>query len=375
MADETTYENGGAESDAIIPESDFREAIAACCRDPQLNRMFRQAPAGAKLFIGLGFYSTHFGDRVVPAQYAECLAEIEPALTANDLRYLVRFERDKQTKAYLKDLLARREKEAEEAAAAVAASTERSGQAVAPQDSAPESAPAAPDDFVPVPRRRRPAFDGIQRIQSAHEPKRRQRLLKVAVLAAVVAGIGVFMYLGRGRWSGGVAVPKVSHAPVHDFAETAPTDVVEVAVADSAVTSAPPAVVAEVVKPAAVAAAEAVAVADSDEAADEEENGSSGRKGAARAAASSTDGPVRVADDSRDGGAGVRKRAVVLTDGIRIVKHADGRIEVPKRFSCAGAGIKPFWVYGASPEEDAAKERRARAEWEKLRRVAQQSAQ
>ena len=86
------------EDEAIIPEEDFREAIAACCEDPQLERYFRLAPPGAKLFIGLGFYSTHFGDRVDPRQYAECQAEIEPSLTVNDLKYLIRFEDDKGTR-------------------------------------------------------------------------------------------------------------------------------------------------------------------------------------------------------------------------------------------------------------------------------------
>ena len=80
------------EDEAIIPEEDFREAIAACCEDPQLKRYFRLAPPGAKLFIGLGFYSTHFGERVDPRQYAECQSEIEPSLTVNDLKYLIRFE-------------------------------------------------------------------------------------------------------------------------------------------------------------------------------------------------------------------------------------------------------------------------------------------
>ena len=37
-------------------------------------------------------------------------------------------------------------------------------------------------------------------------------------------------------------------------------------------------------------------------------------------------------------------------------------IEVPRVFSCAGAGIKPFWVYGAHPEAEAAKEKKAREE-------------
>ena len=100
--------------EAIIPEEDFREAIAACCRDPDRDRYFKMAPPGAKLFIGLCFYSAHFGDKIDPRLYAECQAEIEPSLTVNDLTYLIRFERDKGTKEYLRELLARREAEAVE---------------------------------------------------------------------------------------------------------------------------------------------------------------------------------------------------------------------------------------------------------------------
>lgn len=94
--------------EGIIPEEDFREAIAACRQEPQLDRFFRMAPHGAKLFIGLSFYSMHFGDKVDPLKYAECQAEIEPTLTANDLNYLIRFESDENTKAYLRKLLQER---------------------------------------------------------------------------------------------------------------------------------------------------------------------------------------------------------------------------------------------------------------------------
>ena len=70
----------------------------------------------------------------------------------------------------------------------------------------------------------------------------------------------------------------------------------------------------------------------------------------------------------------VRKHAprVVLTDGKRIVRHPGGVVEVPRVFSCAGAGIKPFWVYGTHPEVEAAKEKKAREEWESLVRLAEQ---
>jgi hypothetical protein len=48
------------------------------------------------------------------------------------------------------------------------------------------------------------------------------------------------------------------------------------------------------------------------------------------------------------------------------VRHPGGKIEVPRRFSCLGAGIKPFWVYGPHPEVEAEKERKARLEWRSL---------
>ena len=61
-----------------------------------------------------------------------------------------------------------------------------------------------------------------------------------------------------------------------------------------------------------------------------------------------------------------RKPRIVLTDGKKIVRRPGGVIEVPRVFSCAGAGIKPFWVYGAHPEAEAAKEKKAREEWQAL---------
>ena len=61
-----------------------------------------------------------------------------------------------------------------------------------------------------------------------------------------------------------------------------------------------------------------------------------------------------------------RKPRIVLTDGKKIVRRSGGVIEVPRVFSCAGAGVKPFWVYGAHPEAEAAKEKKAREEWQAL---------
>ena len=63
----------------------------------------------------------------------------------------------------------------------------------------------------------------------------------------------------------------------------------------------------------------------------------------------------------------------MLTDGKKIVRRSGGVIEVPRVFSCAGAGIKPFWVYGAHPEADAAQEKKARDEWQALVKQARQA--
>lgn len=57
------------------------------------------------------------------------------------------------------------------------------------------------------------------------------------------------------------------------------------------------------------------------------------------------------------------QRRLVFTDGKKTIRHPNGLIEVPVVFSCEGAGIEPFWVYGDNPEEQSAKELKAREEW------------
>ena len=42
-----SLEEEADEEESIIPEEDFREAIAVCRKDPQLNRYFEMAPPGA----------------------------------------------------------------------------------------------------------------------------------------------------------------------------------------------------------------------------------------------------------------------------------------------------------------------------------------
>ena len=287
------------EEEAIIPEEDFREAIAACRRDPELDRYFKMAPPGAKLFIGLGFYSTHFGDKVDPLQYAECQAEIEPALAVNDLKYLIRFERDKNTKKYLRELLVRREAEA---VSEEPAPLEPAVVPIAPPESA--DVPIAP----PKRKIRRTVPPPALRAEDAPVEKDNSLSLPLKVAAGFV-----LLLLGV------LALYFSQRAPEEE--EAAP------AMADVGGEDAPP------------------QVAETPEAPPEAP-------------------PAATADvPSRPRG---RAPRIVLTDGKKIVRRSGGVIEVPRVFSCAGAGIKPFWVYGAHPEAEAAKEKKAREEWQAL---------
>ena len=327
------------EEEAIIPEEDFREAIAACRRDPELDRYFKMAPSGAKLFIGLGFYSTHFGDKVDPRQYAECQAEIEPALTVNDLKYLIRFERDKNTKKYLRELLVRREAEivSEE-----------------PAPSEPAAVPIAPPESAEVPiappkrKIRRTVPTPTLRAEEAPVEKDNS----VSLPLTIAAGFGL-LFLG-------VLALYFSQRASDRPSEPAPS----VAKADSSggeceETSNVVARV-DVQQPGPdMPAEEAVAPAMADV----------GEEDAPPQVAETPETPpeapsAATADvPSRPRG---RTPRVVLTDGKKIVRRSGGVIEVPRVFSCAGAGIKPFWVYGAHPEAEAAKEKKAREEWQAL---------
>ena len=352
------------EDEAIIPEEDFREAIAACCEDPLLKRYFQLAPTGAKLFIGLGFYSTHFGDKVDPQQYAECQAEIEPALTLVDLKYLIRFEEDRNTKRYLKGLLAQREAEEVD-------KTEETAETEAP------SGPQPIDNIPPVPRRRLRRRNAVTGLHWALR-KDRVRLLtflsRAAILVALLAGGAVFLYLNRDRinidfWRPNTApsepasvakvetpeAPKERTVPEPAQAKVDTPEHQPVAVADAAETNAP---LEQIASDAVVASTAAVVKAETplkEELLPADTN------------------VVAVTEDIAPGDVGEPERVrrargphVVFTDGRKIVRHPGGKIEVPRRFSCLGAGIKPFWVYGPHPEVEAEKERKARLEWRSL---------
>ena len=334
------------EEESIIPEEDFREAIAACRRHPELNRYFEFAPPGAKLFIGLGFYSTHFGDKVDPRQYAECQAEIEPALTANDLKYLIRFERDKNTKQYLRELLAHREEEEKE-----------------PPAELPDAMPSLPKRK----RRRKPPKPDLQEQAESDEPHAGLPLpLKMAALFALLLGGAFLLYLA--------ARPSSAPQPERrQFADALP---------DASEKDEVPAHAAkrQAAKPRRATLKDAPAegtYALTD--ADEEDAQTHGADMPAETADATP--PVPTASSNEVVAAAVEntkrrpsgKPKVVFTDGTKIVKRPGGQIEVPRVFSCAGAGVKPFWVYGAHPEADAAKEKKARQEWQALVKQARQA--
>lgn len=349
MAEETDdrdLDEEAYEEEPIIPEDDFREAIAFCRQDPQLNRYFELAPPGAKLFIGLGFYSTHFGDKVDPHQYAECQAEIEPALTPNDLKYLIRFERDKSTKQYLRDLLAQREAEA----------------------SAAEETPAeTPDAPLALPKRKRrrkiPNAD-LQAEDASEESAVGLPIpFKIAALIAILLGGAFVLYVATRR-----SAPQPAARQQAEATPVMPAQEQEDKTERPAVAVRPAAQPKSSTRP-----ERTYALVDADEE-DARLHGADmpvGMEDAASIMPAETNAPAEAV--AENGKRAFRKLRVVFTDGKKIVKRSGGLVEVPRVFSCAGAGVKPFWIYGAHPEADAAQEKKARDEWQALVRQARQA--
>ena len=312
------------------------------------------APPGAKLFIGLGFYSTHFGDKVDPRQYAECQAEIEPALAINDLKYLIRFERDKATKQYLRELLAQREAEA------AAAETAAAEETIPEQSDAPL--------VLPKRKRHRKAPQPDLQAEAAKEESGAGIPIpfKIAAIVALLLGGAFVLYVATR--------PSAPQPAAQNLAEE-PSDVI--AAADKR----PP-------RPAATpkpkrTSGRTYALVDADEedarlhGADAPSGVETGEEEVPVVVAAETDASSQT-DSSAEAAASkkrpARKSRVVFTDGKKIVKRPGGQIEVPRVFSCAGAGVKPFWVYGKHPEADAAREKKARDEWQALVRQAEEDA-
>ena len=340
--DDIALEEEADVEESIIPEEDFREAIAVCRKDPQLNRLFEMAPPGAKLFIGLGFYSTHFGDKVDPRQYAECQSEIEPSLTPNDLKYLIRFERDKNTKQYLRELLAQRE--AEESAA----------------EEAPAETPDAPLALPKRKRRRKIPKADLQAEAASEEPDAGIPIpFRIAAIVALLLGGAFVLYVATR--------PSAPQPAMRQQAEATPVapeqdDKPPTATARPAAAPKPPS------RP---AGTYALIDADEEDARLHGADAPAGTEDVATLAPTATNAAATTVTENRK--RAPRKPRVVFTDGKKIVKRPGGLIEVPRVFSCAGAGVKPFWVYGAHPEADAAQEKKARDEWQALVRQARQA--
>ena len=340
--DDIALEEEADVEESIIPEVLLREAIAVCRKDPQLNRLFEMAPPGAKLFIGLGFYSTHFGDNVDPRQYAECQSEIEPSLTPNDLKYLIRFERDKNTKQYLRELLAQRE--AEESAA----------------EEAPAETPDAPLALPKRKRRRKIPMADLQAEAASEEPDVGIPIpFRIAAIVALLLGGAFVLYVATR--------PSAPQPAMRQQAEATPVapeqdDKPPTATARPAAAPKPPS------RP---AGTYALIDADEEDARLHGADAPAGTEDVATLAPAETNAAATAVTENRK--RAPRKPRVVFTDGKKIVKRPGGLIEVPRVFSCAGAGVKPFWVYGAHPEADAAQEKKARDEWQALVRQARQA--
>ena len=341
-------------SETIIPEDDFREAIASCCLDPLLKRYFAMAPSGAKLFIGLGFYSTHFGDKVDPRQYAECQAEIEPALTVNDLNYLIRFEEDKNTKQYLRRLLAQRQKE--------------EPTDVAPQEPPPPNEQASP---IPLPKRKkkRNAITVLSAVTHAESMPRFQLTWMIAALVAILLVAAVLVYANRGRKEDGRLDVAGTMPPVEKEVVSSPPATAQPSPASTPIN--------EDDQPAEPNAepstAETVARTPAET---EHGNTSPAVEHPIPDVAQSASAETNVVADMPQPQKKMRRAPrVVFTNGRKIVRHMDGRIEVPRVFSSIGAGVKPFWVYSSNTEREAELERKARREWQELFNQAKQAEQ
>ena len=101
--------NNAESGNNVIPDEDFAKAISECRKDPYMDALFTNAPQGAKLFIGLLFYTQYFGENIDEEQYQAAFMDVETSLTPNDIAYLLRSDIDNETKNYLRGILEQKE--------------------------------------------------------------------------------------------------------------------------------------------------------------------------------------------------------------------------------------------------------------------------
>lgn len=88
-----------------ITEDDLREAIAICRKNDEWNKYYKNAPAGAKLYIAMVFYGKVFASTLDKNAFVEAFKGIGPELKERDLRYLLQHEDDEAMREYLSDRL------------------------------------------------------------------------------------------------------------------------------------------------------------------------------------------------------------------------------------------------------------------------------
>ena len=87
----------------IDPEL-MRNALGASMRNPELQRIFKEAPQAAKPVLKLKFAAMVFPDQISDEAFGTNLEELAKSLGADDLRYLISTETDAGTKAYFEGL-------------------------------------------------------------------------------------------------------------------------------------------------------------------------------------------------------------------------------------------------------------------------------
>lgn len=307
-----------------LPAGELAEAVAACRKlDRRLDMYYKFASPTARRFVELGFYSNHFGERTDPALYARCRDAIAPTLTETDILYLLRFESDPDTKAYLHGLLT---------------------QLHAPKPPAapePQPTPVSPKSTsklrFPAKRKKKAQRRLAQRWSAGQDssggifgPK---TLAVLSVLSLVIVIGGIRAYLNDLRET---ETAQLTTSVDDDFTPLPDTQPKQ---QKKRLVSRPKPTVQTTTDLPVVAEAAPVVVAQTIE-----------------DLSPTNDTPVIVAKTSK-------KQKLVLTDGTRIRTHPDGTIEVPRTFSYAGAGLKkPFWIYDRQLEKSGRIEHEARAE-------------
>ena len=89
---------------SIIDPEVLRRALGASMRNPELQRIFKEAPQAAKPVLKLKFAALIFPDQISDEAFGANLEELAKTLGADDLRYLIDTETDAGMKAYFEGL-------------------------------------------------------------------------------------------------------------------------------------------------------------------------------------------------------------------------------------------------------------------------------